>query len=381
MNVQGISNKINDLEAYVALENPDILSVAEHWCNPLEISFMNLQGYVMAASYCRPSRQHGGVAIYIKSNLEFENIPYISKFSLEMQCELCAIRLKHMTKNICVVSVYRPPYGSLEIFSGIMTYVLDYCLTGPVSIFTCGDLNINFFEPHSCLDYLLLEFDLGITSEDATRVYTNKRGITSSTKIDYILTNVHRDLVTAKVVDSHIGDHRTIILSFACPVLKSVEHTIFRTFRCLSETNLENLSSMAASVCFDGIYREANIERAFEFFYLMLQNILDTTCPIVQKRCPISPKGGWISKEVRQSSRKLKDLHWLFLNLKSIESRNMYLAAKKEYQALLKTTKLNFHNNLLHLSNNKNKTIWQLVRKEIGPTKQNNNIFHITSPR
>lgn len=57
LNAQGISNKINDIEVYVTLENPDILSVAEHWCSPHEISFMNIPGYVMAASYCRPNRQ------------------------------------------------------------------------------------------------------------------------------------------------------------------------------------------------------------------------------------------------------------------------------------------------------------------------------------
>ncbi|KAK9886483.1 hypothetical protein WA026_016767 [Henosepilachna vigintioctopunctata] len=195
------------------------------------------------------------------------------------------------------------------------------------------DLNISYYESHASLDYLLLQFDLSITSDDFTRIYTNKHGITSSTKIDYILTNVCRDLLVSEVVDHHIGDHRAIVLTFECPVEDSIDNTTFVTFRCLSEKNLLNLSTMAATVSFDRIYRETDIEHCFKVFYDILKFLLDSSCQIKQKRFQTGTKANWISYEVKQASRDLKNLHWLFRNLKSQESRNSYLSAKKNIEA------------------------------------------------
>lgn len=122
LNVQGISNKINHLEVLTNLENPDILSIAEHWSSTSQIPSILLEGYILAAFYCRPTRRHGGTAIYVRSNHSFEKIKHVDKFSIELQCKLCAINLKINTRSFSIISVYRPP-GEISNYLSIVFLV------------------------------------------------------------------------------------------------------------------------------------------------------------------------------------------------------------------------------------------------------------------
>lgn len=374
MNAQGISNKINQLEVFTDLEKPDILSIAEHWCDKIEIAFMNLENYVLAASYCRPTRMHGGTVIYLKNTQQFKNIPQIEEFSLEMHCEFCAINLKYMSKSICVVSVYRPPTGDIELFCKMFTYVLNYCYTGSISVFICGDLNIDYFKSHRHLDCLLLEFGLSISSLEATRIFTNIHGITSSSKIDYILTNIDRELLTDRVVDAGIGDHKAVIVSVITNTMRVPTTGEIRTFRLLSGNNLFNLASMASSTSFEDVYDTSDPNDGFKRFFDVLEFLLNSACPIKKKKILNNRKALWITEEVRVANRELKNTHWLFQQLKSERARELYLSKKREYKNLLNQTKLNFHKDLVECSSNKVKTIWNLVRKETASKSCHSNI-------
>lgn len=265
-----------------------------------------------------------------------------------------------------MLSVYRPPGGNLELFGNTLSYVLDYCLTGSKSIFVCGDLNINYFDSRSTLEHLMISFDLVVTSTEATRVFTNRHGVTSSTKIDYILTNVNTDLVCSRVVDPNIGDHKALVLIYDGDDGPPPVRSIPRFFRDVSGDNLESLSLLTTGNVFDTIYSITDVDKAFESFFKTLTSLLDSTCPIKRTRSAEHQRPGWISKDIRRASDELKNLHWVCQNLKTEESRNRYSIAKKQYSRNLKSAKYNFFVAALEQSPNKNKTIWDLVRGEMG---------------
>lgn len=52
--------------------------------------------------------------------------------------------------------------------------------------------------------------------------------------------------------------------------------------------------------------------------------------------------------------------------MKSEQTKQQYLSAKKEYVNLLKSTKQEYFKKVLESSNNKNRTVWQLVRTEMA---------------
>ncbi|XP_044755601.1 uncharacterized protein LOC123314388 [Coccinella septempunctata] len=266
LNVQGINDKFNYLDVIISIENPDILSIAEVWSSPDQVSFLAINGYYIAASYCRSLHQRGGTAIYVKSDYLAENIKQIEGFSFELQCELCAINLKVSTKNVSIISVYRPPGANTEFFVDSLSCALDCCFARSDLIFVCGNFNINYFAPHNYLDYLLLRYNLKITSTEPTRIFTDRNGKTSSSKIDYILTNASTDFLSVGVFESNIADHKAIRLIFNYNTDVETTKPVLRSFRLLKNENLQILSEMAASTCFDSVYSFTDVDGAFEEF-------------------------------------------------------------------------------------------------------------------
>lgn len=106
------------------MKHPTVLSISEHWCSETQMEYMVLPGYRIAASYCRPSRRHGGAAIYLKNNCNFLPIRDISKISTEMHYEICGIYLKTNNSKICILNIYRPPTGDFNLFLNILSHVL-----------------------------------------------------------------------------------------------------------------------------------------------------------------------------------------------------------------------------------------------------------------
>lgn len=80
----------------------------------------------------------------------------------------------------------------------------------------CGDLNVNYLKDsgrQKTLTDIFVNFGLKCTNLEPTRVFLNKNGVLSETKIDYICTNIANDCDTC-VIQGNIADH--LILFFAC---------------------------------------------------------------------------------------------------------------------------------------------------------------------
>lgn len=241
----------------------------------------------------------------------------MKKFAVERQCEFCAINLKNFSSNITIVSVYRPPGANLELFVNTLSYVLDYCLTGSNIVFICGDFNINYYNSHNYLDYLLSSFNLTVTSEEATRVFTNRNGTISSSKIDYILTNADPKLISTTVHDCNIADHKAIKLQYCYGERIQSSKPAPRSYRLLSEDGLRGLRLRTGRTSFDSVYDHADLNNAFNDFYSILTSLIDSACPIRRSMPIVTRRHRWITPEIRQASKDLKNLYWLLHNSNS----------------------------------------------------------------
>lgn len=62
-------------EIFLTQELPDFFCVSEHWLDSVEIQHVTYTNYNVTSYYCRDDDQHhGGVAIYTKSNKDFQEI-------------------------------------------------------------------------------------------------------------------------------------------------------------------------------------------------------------------------------------------------------------------------------------------------------------------
>ncbi|KAK9891831.1 hypothetical protein WA026_016630 [Henosepilachna vigintioctopunctata] len=116
-------------------------------------------------------------------------------------------------KKVTIVSVYRSPTGDYELFLENLSYVLQCCCDDSDHVFICDDLNIDYLSESSYKQHLLdlLDcFDLKVATSKPSRVFSNIRGKTSISQIDYIITSSNIQPYSEDVIETHFSDHRAI---------------------------------------------------------------------------------------------------------------------------------------------------------------------------
>src|SRR5678815_1756393 len=107
-NARSIRNKINEFKAIVYIENYDIITINETWCNFKDRDFVSefqINGYKLYFKDRNNNKEGGGVMIYIK------NIYLTTQLELADVNEIDILGVKIETSNIKLnlINVYRPP--------------------------------------------------------------------------------------------------------------------------------------------------------------------------------------------------------------------------------------------------------------------------------
>ncbi|VEN37982.1 unnamed protein product [Callosobruchus maculatus] len=114
LNIQGIRDKIDSLNMFLNCNKFDIICLSEHWIKQKTVlNQMNIYGYRLVSAYCRPSKIHGGVCVFVKKNITCKVID-VESFSVEACAEFCALELSQ--QNIIVIVVYRSCLADVSIF-------------------------------------------------------------------------------------------------------------------------------------------------------------------------------------------------------------------------------------------------------------------------
>ena len=84
------------------------------------------------------------------------------------------------------------------------------------NIILCGDFHIDYNK--NCLhtnifNDIINAFDLTVTLTNPTRIFTNINAYTSSSCIDYMITNLNPSTYSCSIIQPNIADHLVHILS------------------------------------------------------------------------------------------------------------------------------------------------------------------------
>nr|CAI5849764.1 unnamed protein product [Callosobruchus analis] len=92
--MQCLANKILSVDTTF---NYDFLLMSEHWLEEDQLSATKLKNYTLCTSYCRKKSIHGGVAIFIRDNLDiYYNVVDISEIAVEGIFECCCVFLESL---------------------------------------------------------------------------------------------------------------------------------------------------------------------------------------------------------------------------------------------------------------------------------------------
>ena len=164
----------------------------------------NIDGYSLI-SKCRPSKAGGGVALYLKNNLNYK---LRSDFTCsESNYEMICVEITKKPKPIVVACVYRPPNSDISCFNEKIQSVLEILESEKKDIYILGDFNINLlnYGIHNKTNEFLntmFSFNLYPLITKPTRITDKEASL-----IDNIFTNTIEEEKHTGLIYSDLSDH------------------------------------------------------------------------------------------------------------------------------------------------------------------------------
>lgn len=365
LNCRSIRNKINDLEISLSDCKPYIMCLTETWLKSFEIQSFGINNYNLISNYCRSTNKGGGCGIWCHSTVNATPID-VTEYCIEKDIEICAVKIQIKNLSLLVLNVYRAPDGELEIFLLNLYMILEKLFDITVPIIVAGDFNINCCPKN--YKYLQLmdtfeSFNISRHVFDVTRVTTN-----TSTTIDNVFSNLTCDLECV-LKDIHFSDHRLILLysDIFTPITKFYEYR--RSYKPDNKTCfLEGLQRES----WIPVYNVHDINDKFNHFFEIFYYHFDTSFPNTKKQIRHNTDT-WINDQIRRSSTNLKDLYILQKSYPILQ--NKYKINKDRHNKLITSTKFNFINTKIALSENKNKTTWSIINNLQNKNNSNSNSY------
>lgn len=297
--------------------------------------------------------------------------------SVECHVELCSMSYY----NLVIICTYRPPTGDHTIFFNTITNALRVAVKKFKYVVFCGDLNVDYSKNSNnkkILNDIFQSFQMKVTTNGPTRMYTNCNGQTSSSSIDYISTNLPSGTYECIIVNPFIADHFAQIINITYDLNTepaNVKNSAFR-FRDTSDANVAHFAQNVNKMDWSVIYIE-DINLAFDIFVKDLTWCIESSCPVININLNKIKTNTWYTKELVNERKELQKMYWLSQNLKCDRSRQIYLNKRKHYKNNIRKSKLNHFTKKINESENKTKETWKIVNNTLGKGKKKTNTINI----
>lgn len=357
----------------------DVICITEHNMKDVDKEHVYIANYRLV-TYSSRNNRNGGTCILIKFGHEFKIID-IKKYCIQNIIECCAIEL--VAHKLIIICIYRPPKSSkdaISIFFEKIELIFHFCCRElGRKVLLCGDFNIDILKSTKLsqeFQNLLLNFSLIPSIKQPTR-------ISSQTCIDNIIHNIRGG--RGEVLELALSDHTAQL--FCCPVKKTclIDHwCVLR--RDYNNENKSKFVDVLNRLSFNEIYHSTDPEVAFNEFHNLFKLFYDLCFPIVKRKISTRKSVTWISKGIRNCSRRKRQMLWRYRRLPNIESKLLFKQYSKRLKNVIRLTQKCQNSYMINNSENKTKATWNLINrsKTIFPPEPLNKIIidnkHIRDP-
>ena len=136
LNARSIKNTFLELEAVIISGGYDIVGITETWLGEVDGDEFNIEGYKVIRKD-RSSKRGGGVAVYVRENLNVQEIPEIDYLRPSEYIWIKLIGEENEGLNIGVC--YRPPASDSSVNTILFKNIKQACQGGEAIIM--GDFN------------------------------------------------------------------------------------------------------------------------------------------------------------------------------------------------------------------------------------------------
>ena len=369
INIRSLNKNFDNLKLQINATNkpPDVIICTETF----EISsenYFQIDNYDMYHVNSGINRNDGS-CIYVKHDIPHSNA------SVDIG-RLKAIFTKINTNSgeIYLTSLYRPHETSKRNFIlDLQKYLSDNSLLE--NHFFLGDINIDILNIDENSNHYYNNFnELGFRSyiNIPTRVALN-----SATCIDHIFGKIKKNIdIIPIVLDLDLTDHRATMIFLDLNIER-----IIKPAKNPSMINYAKLSLLASGLNWEGIYETSDVNISVTNIINQIESLISSSTQQIKRNNKNNvARKDWMSKGLIKSCKVKNDLYKLFKQNPNNEIiKNNYLRYKNKLTRLIKTTKNNYHNDLLTKISDDSRKLWNFVNDKIDKKKVNKPIVQIFS--
>ncbi|XP_049808708.1 uncharacterized protein LOC126251978 [Schistocerca nitens] len=369
-NVQGLESKLAEIEVLLTdyLKDINILCISEHWVKEMQASSIIIPDFEMISKFCRINYKGGGTCIYVRTGVESKEIKCKRK-CIEKDFEYSICELTKL--KITIVCLYRSALGNFAIFMENLEGLLNELKH---KVIVLGDFNVNFKNDCSKqqqLCNLFLCHNMMTTVNEVTRCRNM-----SETIIDQVFINNDKCEYNTEVIDTGFSDHKGIKLSLNVTSYKDrVINNNYRERRFINDDSIRIFNCILENNNW-GSESSGDVNTKFDSFLESYKHCFDVAFPIKRVKTKHKTKT-WVTQEIRKSSDTLRKLN------KSARKNVALKAHVKCYRSLYKkviiAAKKFDNDSYIEKGNNKMKSTWEVINKNIGRHKRKDNSFVIKS--
>ena len=271
LNLQSIRNKLSELDIFLDEFPCHILCVNEHWLSKDEINLYIPANYKLATIYCRKTLSHGGVAIYVKSDITNYKILDVDNYSMDEVFEVTGILFS--TIKLIVLSIYRTPDSDASVFitqwEKLTKYIERY---KHYKVVYMGDININVLNDTPTKNVFC------DTLRSLDYYYINDQPTRKKSCLDNAITNMQKPELACGTIEPYLSDHRGLWLTITVPRNDKIT-TKQISYRLLHETNIMLLRSKLNELDVHEVLNCSNVSEAWKLFVRNVSNRLNECCP------------------------------------------------------------------------------------------------------
>lgn len=348
INIASIRHKIDELSLFLEeLDFPQLVAITEHWLKELEPIF--LENYFTVARYDRPSSPHGGSLILARDST-FTLVDKYNYLLAEHFFEFTIVYSKIM--DLYIICIYRSPSSDIQKFLQHLLNLLDL-LPIKSKIILCGDFNIDFADICDVQRSLLSIFDsfgLSMHVNSPTRITKS-----SSTTIDYVVSNFPSDSIKSNVISAGLSDHEAIFTEFIAP--RSHSRQSRHWGRIYSKSNFTKFHNLCLTS--DWSITPGNVDSNFKFLLDKIISAFNLAFPLR----PIKPKRHkpWASIGIRTSAKNMRSLLYIKKFTDNIQVLDYISKYKRTYLKVKKTAKNAYYFDRIANSKNASKETWSII--------------------
>ena len=267
LNIRSLQKNFDNLTSLLeCLANPThIIALSETWLKDSTQHLYNLKGYE-AYHTCRTNREHGGISIYICSDIYAKPIQQYTSISEDI--EMCTVKL-NLTTNLIFSVIYRPHSKQVAVdeFTHTLNNILAQDLFTRNNTVLLGDFNINLLEhsSHQPTNYFLNSMQTMNYFPHISRPtrFPDNPDLGQPSLLDHIWTNF-TPLSTSGIFHHPISDHLPIFLNIILMSDPCTKHKI--TYRVFDTTKHNLFTTYLAATNWNALLNSNDIDKNFGIF-------------------------------------------------------------------------------------------------------------------